>query len=296
VKPIQSAFALAFLAVGMSSAVAASDDEALPTLVRRSQEIGSIIPTSLTADARVTACDRLVAQVQRRDRANHRDDKAHAGLPDVAQFQTNRSDRFLVDLRYLSAGHPFKGRRALEPHQGAHIHWDNSANAWPRGGVAVSNYPAIYAVADGYVDRVDYSFKVGTNDRYGVSIVFAKDKTTVYSFCYGIEPMIPEPAPGFYKRYILVSEGQRVKKGDIIAYMYLASGAGIGSHIHFHLQARKGGAFLAPAIFSGEIVESFHAHWNGFARDGGTLMPVCMGYLLEADENPFESRAVDVLK
>ena len=77
-----------------------------------------------------------------------------------------------------------------------------------QGRLAVSNYPAIYAVADGYVDRVDYSFKVGTNDRYGVSIVFAKDKATVYSFCYGIEPMIPEPAPGFYKRYILVSEGR----------------------------------------------------------------------------------------
>ncbi|MGO9204472.1 MAG: M23 family metallopeptidase [Limisphaerales bacterium] len=217
-------------------------------------------------------------------------------VPHIAQFRTNRSDRFLVDLQYVSAGHPFKGRRAVQPHQGAHIHWDNSTNAWPKGGVGVSDYPAIYAVADGYVDRIDYSFKVGTNDRYGVSVAFAKDEATVYSFCAGIEPMIPEPAPGFYRRYILVSEGQRVKKGDIVAYMYLPPGAGGGSHIHFHIQAHNGGAFLAPAIFSGEIVEGFHAHWNGFARDGATLMPVCMGYLLEADENPFGNGAVDVLK
>jgi len=219
-----------------------------------------------------------------------------AGLPNIAQFQTNRSDRFLVDLQYVCAGHPFKGRRAFEPHQGAHVHWDNSTNTWPKGGAAASNYPAIYAVADGYVDRVDYSFKVGTNDRYGVSIAFAKDGATVYSFCGGIEPMIPEPGPGFYRRFILVSEGQRVRKGDIIAYMYLPPGAGAGSHIHFHIQAQNGGAFMAPAIFSDDVVKGFHARWNGFGRDGATEMAACTGYLLEADENPFGTGAADVLK
>jgi hypothetical protein len=60
-----------------------------------------------------------------------------ASLPNIAQFQTNRSDRFLVDIQHVCAGHPFKGRRALQPHQGAHVHWDNSANTWPKGGVAV---------------------------------------------------------------------------------------------------------------------------------------------------------------
>jgi hypothetical protein len=222
--------------------------------------------------------------------------RGYPDLPNITQFRTNRSDRFLVDIEYLSAGHPFKGRRAIQPHQGAHLHWDNSGNAWPRGGTAVSNYPAIYAVADGYVDRIDYSFKVGTNDRYGVSLAFARNKETVYSFCYGIEPMIPEPARGFYRRYILVSQGQRVKKGDVLAFMYLPPGAGVGSHIHFHIQARNGGAFLAPAIFSDKVVEDFHAHWNGFGRDGTASMPACMGHLLDADENPFEKRAIDVLK
>ena len=223
-------------------------------------------------------------------------DQLYSDLPNMARFQTNRSDRFLVDLQYVSAGHPFKGRRAVQPHQGAHIHWDNSTSAWPKGGSAMSNYPAIYAVADGYVDRVDYSFKVGTNDRYGVSIAFAKDRGTVYSFCYGIEPMIPEPAPGFYRRYIVVSQGQRVRKGDVLAYMYLPRSARGGSHIHFHIQAHNGGAFLAPAIFTDEVIESFHARWNGFGRDGASLMPACMGYRLEQDENPFRTGAIDVLK
>jgi len=240
--------------------------------------------------------DGWLVQVQRRNLPDNQGDKSYVGLPDLTQFETHRSDRFLVDIQYISAGHPFKGRRALEPHQGAHIHWDNSRNPWPKGGVAVTNYPAIYAVADGYVDRIDYSFKVGTNDRYGVSLALATNRASVYSFCYGIEPMIPEPAPDFYRRYILVSEGQRVKKGEIIAYMYLAPGAGIGSHIHFHLQAHNGGAFLAPDIFTSEIVEGFHAHWNGFGRDGATWMPACLGYRLAADENAFENQAVEVLK
>jgi hypothetical protein len=160
----------------------------------------------------------------------------------------------------------------------------------------VSNYPAIYAVANGYIDRIDYSFKLGTNDRYGVSIAFARDKGMVYSFCHGIEPMIPEPAPGFYRRYILVAQGQPVKKGDVLAYMYLPPGAGGGSHIHFHIQAQNGGAFLAPAIFSDEVVKAFHVRWNGCGRDGAIPVPPCMGYLLEPEENPFKTRAIDVLK
>ncbi len=46
----------------------------------------------------------------------------------------------------------------------------------------------------------------------------------------------------------------------------------------------------------GEVVENFHARWNGFGRNGAASMPACMGYLLDADENPFANRAVDVLK
>jgi len=67
-------------------------------------------------------------------------------LPSLSYFQANRSDRFPVDIPFIDAGHPFKGRRALSPHQGAHVHWrNNGTNPWPRGGTAVSNYPAIYA-------------------------------------------------------------------------------------------------------------------------------------------------------
>jgi hypothetical protein len=221
-------------------------------------------------------------------------------LPSLAYFQANRSDRFPVDIPFIDAGHPFKGRRALSPHQGAHVHWNNSSNTWPRGGTAVSNYPAIYAVADGVADRIDYTFRVGTNDRYGVDIAFAQDGSQVYVFAYSIEPFIAEPSPGFYRPFILVSVGQRVSKGDIIAYMYLPPGSAIGSHVHFHIKPKNTSLFLAPAIFSEALVDSFFARWNDFANDppGMTLtpMPSCMGYMLDGDENPYGNFPVDVLR
>ncbi len=230
---------------------------------------------------------------------------AFADLPTLSQFQTNRSDRFLVDIADINAGHPFKGSRAVSPHQGAHVHWDNSSNTWPRGGTAVSNYPPIYAVADGIVDRVDYTFPVEGNDRYGLDLAFARDGCTVYVFAYSIEPFMPEPFPGFYRPFILASRGQRVSKGDIIAYMYLPPAEGIpdlhippasiGSHIHFHIKPKTAGSFMAPAIFSEALVDSFYARWDGFGSDGGTPMPSCMGYKLTADENPYGD-PVDVLR
>lgn len=220
----------------------------------------------------------------------------YPGLPTLAQVQANRSDRFLVDVQYVDAGHPHKGKRAITPHQGAHVHWDNTANAWPSGGAAPSNYPAIYAATDGYVARIDYKYPVAPNDRYGIDIAFAREGATVYLFSYSIEPMVPEPSADFYKQFILVTPGQRVTKGDVIAYMYLSPGAGIGSHIHFHIKPNNADLFLAPAVFADTVVDAFFARWGIFANDGSTSMPSCMGYLLAAEENPYGNVQVDVLK
>lgn len=220
----------------------------------------------------------------------------YPGLPDIQSFKATPSDAFLVDVSAVDAGNPFKGRRANYPHQGAHVHWDNTSNKWPAGGAAPENFPAIYAVADGYVDRVDYKFPVGANDRYGIDIAFAKSGALIDLLCYSIEPMVPEPSADFYKQFIKVTKGQRVKKGDIIAYMYLPPGAGIGCHIHFHMQQKNQNNFMAPAIFTGAVVDGFSAKWGTFGSDGATAMPSCMGYMLDADENPYGTGAVDVLK
>jgi hypothetical protein len=224
------------------------------------------------------------------------DTTLYADLPGRPQIQANRSDRFLVDVQYVAAGNPFKGRRANTPHQGAHVHWDNTSNAWPAGGTAPANYPAIYAVVDGYIDRIDHTFPVGANHRYGIDIAFAREGSTIYTFCYSIEPMVPEPSADFYRPFILVSRGQRVRKGEIIAHMYLPPGAGIGSHIHFHVKPSNAELFMAPALFTGAVVDSFSAQWGAFGNDGATAMPSCMGYMLDADENPYENVQIDAIK
>ena len=222
---------------------------------------------------------------------SHGDDFA-----DISTFLANPSDQFLVDLEYVDAGHPFKGLNANEPHAGAHVHFENSGNTWPLGGVDIpSNYPPIYAVADGTINRVDTYFPVWINYRYGISLTFASRNGQQMDFVYSIEPMIDPGDNTFYEPYILVTEGQRVNKGDIIGYMYIPPNGGVGTHIHFHLSINGYDSFMAPAIFTQAIVDGFHARFNGFANDGPDPIPACMGYKLVAEENPFGTGAADCL-
>lgn len=221
-----------------------------------------------------------------------------SSLPTLESFRTQGSDRFLVDYDVLEAGHPFKGKRAATPHTGAHVHFATSAPTWPTEGSAPNTYPKIYAVADGVVGRVDDSFHVGSNDRYGVSINIARGGDVSWSFDYSIEPMVPEPSAGFYAGFIAVHQGDVVHKGDVIAYMYAPPKAN-GTHIHFQLTNSNGGTFMAPAIFTPAVVAEFQKHWGGFGYDGdqgkGPQMGTCMGWMLDADENPFGTGAVDCL-
>lgn len=216
-------------------------------------------------------------------------------LPDLRTFRTHPSDHFLVDLADISAGHPYRGRRAAASHTGAHVHWDNRDGRFPRGGSEPSDYPPVYAVADGYVSRVTPSLRVGENDRYGVNIAIARDGDTIWSFEYSIEPMVPEPSPGFYLSYLRVGEGDVVRKGDILGYMYLPQGVS-GCHIHFELITNQKPRMAVPAIFAPEVVDAFHARWAGGGNDGGQAIPPCMGWMLTAEENPFDGEPVDCLK
>jgi hypothetical protein len=66
-------------------------------------------------------------------------------------------------------------------------------------------------------------------------------------------------------------------------------------HIHFHLMTEGKNGFLAPAIFTPEVVRQFHTKWDGFGRDGDTPMPPCMGYRIFAEENSFDMGAKERL-
>ncbi|MDQ1327080.1 MAG: hypothetical protein QG641_360, partial [Candidatus Poribacteria bacterium] len=216
-------------------------------------------------------------------------------LPDISTFIYQKSDRFIVDMDDITSGHPFKGIRSHQPHTGAHINFNNKYNRFPKEGSKPEKYPPIYAPVDGIATGIDKSFGQNTgNDRYGVAIAFAKDiKGSIYLFCYGIEPMIPEPSEDFYSKFIMVEQWQRVHKGDIIAYMYTPPG--VEGHIHFHIQRSNQNDFMAPAIFTQEVADQFHSKWKEFGIDNGTAMPSCMGYMLGANENPFGTGAVDKL-
>jgi hypothetical protein len=234
----------------------------------------------------VLACCRCVGAIE--EPAATREAQADPQLPKISRFAEQPSDRFLVDIAEVTGGHPYKGVNSARPHAGAHVHFDNTKNHWPREGTDPRHYPAIYAVADGIVSRVDTRFQNGANDRYGLDLSFARDDTGAeIRFCYSIEPMAPEPSEGFFKDYILVREGQRVRKGDVVAYLYTPPKVG-ACHMHFHLMVKGKQDFQAPAIFTPEIARELHNQCHGFRElNGGEPIPACLGYRLGAEENPF---------
>ena len=227
-------------------------------------------------------------------------------LPSIKDFHQRPSDRFLVDLEVVRRGHPYKGRRAERPHTGGHVYFnvqDISGSA-----KTIQKFPAIYAVADGIITRIDYSFRLRemfepalgkqvANRRYGIGLTFAREGNTGVTFHYSIEPFIDPRTNNFYDQFILVKLGQQVKKGQVIAKMYIPENRKLAekTHIHFNLIREGGGGFISPSIFDEKIVREFHRRWNLFPNDPDAPIPPCMGYMLETDENPFERKIVDGL-
>ncbi len=220
-------------------------------------------------------------------------------LPDITYFKDHKSNSFIVDYSTVKWGNPYKGSRANTPHNGAHVQFQDAYKDWPKGGAAPSDYPPIYSPVDGIVDRVEYSMKTGDHDQYSVGIAFAKSGSDSWSFSYSFEPFIKEPSPGFYKNFLIVKQGDRVKEGQIIGYMYLVKDADqLGAHIHYHIAKAGSDITYPPAIFSQKVMDEYYARWGG-TLDGfegkGDLIPECMGYKLTAAENPFGTGAVDCL-
>ena len=230
-------------------------------------------------------------------------DIALSELPELSSFEINKTDQFVVDLEHVVGGHPFKGMGTKDPDNGAHVNWDNSNNEWPYG-TAVSDFPAFYAVSDGYVDRIETYETVGGNKhKYSVNIIFAQKDGVPVKFHISIEPSMSPGDSSFYEPFIVVEEGESVYKGQVIAYMYLAPDGNFpGPHIHFSVQP-NGESQQTPAIFTEQIVQDFHEKWGIFGMDRGqshspddVAMPACMGYKLEGSENPFSSDATECLK
>ena len=250
-------------------------------------------------------------------------------LPDIKEFITNKSDRFFVDFEDIIAGHPYVGKRSPRPHNDAQVYFSNTDPRW-REATKASDYPPLYAVADGIIEMAQGMGSFGSyynvvdhsdsdppwwHSAYLFKLQFAQNNGNVVSFLYQMEGYVIKDDMNFFKDYLLVENGQVVKKGDILGYMYVPTleemvGTMQGSsHIAFSIMEKRGTSKeqeMAPAIFTEEIVEQFSnlyrnpkegwestSYGNDWSRGRG--LPSSMGWYIGPEEHPFGGEYLDVV-
>ena len=252
------------------------------------------------------------------------DSDPYTTLPDISYFATNKSDRFFVDFENIVAAHPYVGANSPRPHNDAQVYFSNTDERWVNA-TQPSDYPPIYAVSDGYINMPEMGFynvvdhSNASPPWWHVAYVFtlkiAQSDGDFIDFIYQMEPyMIPEltgKPKDFYKQFILVENGQFVKKGDILGYMYVPSldemvgNKFASSHIAFSFIKQPKTVYV-PAIFTEEIVEKFgdiyrnpSEGWGsksfGFDWNRARGLPDAMGWMINGDENPFNDNDLGVL-
>jgi len=217
-----------------------------------------------------------------------------SGLPQLSSFATSKTDVLPVDISRTSSVAPFLGARSSQPHQGMHFNWSNADGSWNSAGSAPENFPAVRAVADGVVTMIQPHREMGSHQAYGLGLIIANDGKKQAMANYSLEPFVMEPSPGFYAQFIKVKEGQRVRRGDVLAYMYVPPQANGSTHLHFHLNV--GPRITSPSIFTPAAVAQMQARFGSPAGvENGQQLPACVGYRITADENPFGTGASDCL-
>ncbi len=248
-----------------------------------------------------------------------------SNLPQISTFQSKPSDQFIVDLNVVNNGHIYRGNNANNPHSGAHVQFEEAYFTNYENSGELSDLPKIYAAFDGVITRVDYYFAQSTgNYRYGYLIEFAKSDGKNVRFNYSIEPMLNPNDEDFYRKFLLKNQGDVVRKGDLIAYMYSSTSDeyinGVcgfkpnctpadNAHIHYDI-AKSGGSFMSPSIFNNAIMLQLAEQMRGgnVHKDcSGPCQPEeyieytqCadsggMGYKLATEENPYEAKLADCL-
>jgi hypothetical protein len=226
----------------------------------------------------------------------------YVDLPLLSTFAKNLSSAFPVDFSKALLTIPYLGVNSKAPHAGLHVHWTNANGDWTNAGGKdhVTNYPVVRAFEDGFIDLVTNLYTMQTTNgqghqRYGVVLAFARTASGRPVMAdYSLEPLINEPSPHFYESFIKVHKGQKVKKGDIIAYLYVPPTSTGGTHLHFNLISDN--QQMTPSVFTPEIVKSFASKYlDASYLNSGAILSACIGYGIGASENPFEKKAVDCL-
>lgn len=217
-----------------------------------------------------------------------------ARLPSIKVFAKKKSNVLPVDIERSAGTAPFLGARANSPHQGIHVYWSNQDGQWPASPGSPTDYPAVYAVADGIVGNVEPLREMGSHQAYGLVLQVAEDGRRSSSVVYSLEPFVKEPSPGYYRQFLKVKNGQRVKKGQILGYMYVPPTSDGATHLHFHLSTGTG--IASPSLFTDEAVQRLAAKFGDRGgTENGVVLPACIGYKISAAENPFGTGAVDCL-
>ena len=217
---------------------------------------------------------------------------AGAGLPNLAALTTNRSDVLPIDITNARSIAPFLGARSQMPHKGMHVNYQGVGPlAAP---LAPTDYPAVRAVADGVVSNVEPLRQMGPHQAYGFNLIIGQQGRDDITLNYSLEPFVMEPSPGYYANFLKVKNGQRVKKGDVLGYLYVPPGQTSGTHLHFHMNV--GQTMGAPTIFTPTAVAQLQARFGDPGGvENGVPLPACIGYKVDASENPLGTGAVDCL-
>ena len=219
----------------------------------------------------------------------------------------------MADLlfKFRQAGHPHVGQRSPVPHNASQVYFSNSDPRWLNA-QKPSDYPPIYAVADGIIhlsDPPNYPY-------YNVIDHTNYDPPwwhVGYTICMEPYVNLQDKSKIFFEDFILVEDYQQVKKGDLLGYMYVSpfserlSGPK-SPHIAFGLMRDQQGTWdvYAPAIFTENVVTQFadlyrnpSEGWNssswGNDWSRGRGVPTGMGWMIDAAENPFGDYPLDVL-
>lgn len=208
-----------------------------------------------------------------------------SAFPDISSFASLPSDQFIINsegISKVSRAHPYKGASTSCSHAGAHLHFTNDGAPYTVD---------IFAPADGVINRIDKCLDIGTSDRYGFTLAFARSGSNVISFEFSLEPMDGHPCspgyggnPDFFTPYILVSEGQEVSKGDLLGRLLKTNNGSDNTHIHFHLLKEGPYTFHCPNIFDAAITSTFGSLYGGETCSGSS-MPATFCYCPDPGED-----------
>jgi len=208
-------------------------------------------------------------------------------LPEFSEFVKNPSDTFIIkpeDYSKITRATPQYGKSLQCAHPGGHIHFTAKGAPYET---------EIISPVDGYVSMVDKCFNLGSGsgspqDKFGISIAFAKYKGNTVSFGFSIEPFSGQLCvnnPDYYLQYILVKNGEKVKKGQVIARMPKLSTKDDSTHVHFNLNMDGSDTPICPNIFTSQIEKDFLQMNDSPMKCGSESVPATFCFKPSAGED-----------